>query len=281
MFEKEIQWLVKEKYGGKISAELEKDKERLQKGEPVDYVIGFSDFLGCKINLLERPLIPRPETEFWVGEAIKDILTYSSLSGCSDCDCDVVKVLDIFAGSGCIGIAVLKHVKSAKVDFADCDKNAIEQIKKNLKLNASLIRANKGYTDKKKNVVIKSDVFENIKGKYDFILANPPYIAKTKKDKVRDSVLKFEPKKALFGGEDGLLFIRKFLEGAKSHLRRPASAKASARRGKIYMEFDSWQKPKIEKILKNLGHKNFEFKKDQYNKWRYIVIYEYKNSIRR
>jgi len=202
--------------------------------EPLEYVKGFTEFLGCKIDLSKKPLIPRPETEFWVQNAIKDILTNSSLLGCCN-----FRVLDIFAGSGCIGIAILKHVKNAKVSFADVENRMVG------------------------HKVVKSDVFSNIKGKFDYIFANPPYIPTTKKHKVQKSVLEFEPHKALFAGKEGLFFINKFLKDAQKFLNCD---------GEIFMEFDSPQKPKIDKLLKKYRYKSWEFHKDQYGKWRYIVI---------
>lgn len=213
--------------------------------EPLEYVRGFTEFGApsgsCKIDLSKRPLIPRVETEFWVGEALKYVKKG--------------RVLDIFAGSGCIGLAVLKRRKKCEVVFADKDKNCIEQIRINLKLNNYHIRA---------NMIIRSDVFSKIKGKYDYIFANPPYVAEKLKHKVQKSVLKYEPKKALFGGQDGLFYIRKFLASAKNFLN-PG--------GRIFMEFSPEQKNKIEKLLKKYKYKNWEFKKDQYDRWRWVVVF--------
>jgi len=271
--EKEIEWLLEEKYKGIKTKGFYKDVERLTAGEPLDYVIGFTEFGvspgSCKIDLSKKPLIPRPETEFWVGEAIKNILTNSSLSVC--CRSRRMKILDMFAGSGCIGIAALANVHCATVDFADNDEKCIEQIKINLKLNKSLRtlrgiasgsnRANKRYTGRNRGVVIKSDVFSNIKEKYDYIFANPPYIPTSKKESVQKSVLKYEPKEALFGGEYGLFYIKKFLKQAKNHLN-PG--------GKIFMEFDSPQKSAIEKLAEKYGYKTCEFHKDQYSRWRWL-----------
>jgi len=255
--QKEIEWLLKEKYKGNPSKQFYKDIERLNADEPLDYVIGFTEFLGCKIDLSKRPLIPRPETEFWVEKAIgimKNIYSQDERSLILRVSLPV-RVLDIFAGSGCTGIAVLKHTPNSLCDFADVDKKAIDQIKINLKINK--IKSNR-------YKIIESDVFSNIKGKYDYIFANPPYIAKTRKNKIQKTVLKYEPKQALFGGKDGLFYIKKFLAQAKNHLNN---------NGKIYMEFDYIQKKEIEKIIRKAGYNNFEFYKDQYNKWRWVIVF--------
>lgn len=247
---------MKEKYHGKPNKNFKKDVKRLIAGEPLDYVIGFTEFLGCRIDLSKRPLIPRPETEFWAENAIRTILAFcrtQEYSGRRQ-----IKVLDMFAGSGCVGLAVLRHVKNSHVTFADSSAKCLKQIKINLKANQFYIRANK-----KTWRVVKSDIFSKIKNKYDFILANPPYIPTKNKNKIQKSVLKYEPKKALFGGKDGLFFIYKFLEQAKSRLNIG---------GKIFMEFDPPQKGKIEKLLKKYKYAKWEFKKDQYGKWRWLVI---------
>jgi len=240
---KEVGWLLKDKYQGKSTKNFYKDIERLRAGEPLDYVIGFTEFLGCKIDLSKRPLIPRSETEFWVEKAIGRIQGKKNL-----------RILDIFAGSGCIGIAILKNVKNNKCDFFDIDKNNLKQIKINLRIN--------GVGDN--CIVRQSDVFKNIKNKYDYIFANPPYIPQSRRNKIQKSVLKFEPKSALFGGKDGLFYIKKFLKDAQKYLKKD---------GKIYMEFDSIQKKEIENLIKKYNYPNYEFRKDQYNKWRWAVIY--------
>lgn len=251
---------MKEKYKGKPAEQFYKDVERLGAGEPIDYVIGFTEFLGCKIDLSKRPLIPRPETEFWTKKAI-EIMKSSNHNNTRSRAIMIaknkIKILDVFAGSGCIGIAVFKKIKNCKVDFADKDKKCLEQIKINCR------RA--GMAQSK---IIQSDIFRNIKNKYDYIFANPPYVAKNRINDVQKSVLKYESKQALFGGKDGLFYIRKFLKEAKNHLR-PAGFGRSG--GRIYMEFDPPQKKEIEKILKKFGYNNFQFKKDQYNKRRWLI----------
>jgi len=278
--QKEIEWLLREKHQNKATENFYKDMKRLKTGEPVDYVIGFTEFLGCKIDLSKKPLIPRPETEFWVKQSIQNILTNSSLSVCCSCgDNKGMRVLDIFAGSGCIGIAVLKHLekflpasRQAQVFFADKDKKCLKQIKINLKLNNFFKKIIYHKISTRKNCSIKyrvaqSDVFSNVKNKYDYIFANPPYIPTSagwrNKNKIQKSVLKYEPKLALFGGADGLFYIRKFLSQAQKYLNPGAQ---------IFMEFDPPQKKQVEKLFKKFDYKKWEFHKDQYNKYRWVAV---------
>ena len=104
---KERAWLLRDKYQGMVAPAFLADVKKLEQGEPLDYVIGWREFLGCRIGLSERPLIPRVETEFWTELVIKKIGQQPA------------KVLDIFAGSGCVGLAVLKHCPRAEVIFVD------------------------------------------------------------------------------------------------------------------------------------------------------------------
>ena len=223
----------------------------LQKGEIQKLFQKFSkhqykvvEFLGCKIDISRKVFIPRPETEYWTKIAISEISKFRYSKH--------VKVLDIFAGSGCVGIAVLKHTKNTYVDFVDIDPNALEQILINLSLNK---------ISPKRFKIIQSDIFENLKRrKYHFILANPPYVALDRIDEVDKEVLEKEPRLALFGGKEGMDIIEKFLKNVKKYLTR---------KGVLYMEFDPQQKEKIEIILKKEKFK-FQFQKDQFNKLRFL-----------
>lgn len=239
-------WLLEEKYQNKITPLYFKDLKKLKKGVPLDYLIGFRYFLDCKIDLSYKPLIPREETEYWVLKAIEEI-KQSHLN-------KKILVLDIFSGSGCIGIAILKHLPLAKVVFGELSEKFIKQIELNLKINK---------ISKNRFKIIRSNIFSNLKGKYDFIFANPPYLAKERINKIQKTVLKYEPKSALFGGKDGLCFIKKFLKGAKYFIKNG---------GVIYLEFDSFQKKSIEKLLNKYSYNNFEFFKDQFKRDRYLKI---------
>lgn len=266
--QKEVSWLLNKKYSGKETKAFWRDVKRIKAGEPIDYVIGFTDFLGCKIDLSHKPLIPRQETAFWTKQAIDSMLHKNNDRGFC-----VTKVLDIFSGSGCVGLAVLEKVKNAKVVFVDNDKNAISQIKKNLKINFAY-----NYPHNLENTrVLQSDLFKNLnikkyKNHFDFILANPPYISTKNRNRVEKSTLLHEPSTALFGGVGGLFYISKFLREAKKFL---------AQGGKIYMEFDGSagsqqvppQKNEIEKLLKKNNYSKWQFHKDQYKRWRWVEIH--------
>lgn len=224
-----------------MTAAAKRDIERFKAGEPLDHIIGFVDFLDCKILVDKNVLIPRFETEFWVEEVLR-----APRSG--------ARILDMFAGSGAIGIAIVRHIKDSRVVFAESEKEAVAQIKKNCVLNKIV---------KDRYEIIQSDIFSNIGGTFDYIFANPPYIPTKNRNKIQRSVINHEPHAALFGGEDGMDLIRRFLAATKNRLNE---------NGKIYMEFDSPQKPAIATLLKKLKYKKWDFHRDQYGKWRYVVI---------
>jgi release factor glutamine methyltransferase len=200
-------------------------------------------FLDCQIDFTKHNFQPRIETEFWVGKVLKSLkLKFGKLS-----------VLDMFSGTGCIGLAVLKNIENSQVDFVDIWPKAIDQIKINLKLNK---------IDEARYKIYQSNLFEKMKGKkYDFIFANPPYVALNRINEVQKEVLKKEPKVALFAGQDGLVVIEKFLSQVKNYLNPT---------GRLFMEFDRQQKTKIQKICQGQGLKPI-FKKDQFGQVRWLA----------
>lgn len=246
--ENEKKWLLDEKYNGEKCFAFFTDLEKLKNGEPLAYLIGNQPFLNCKINLEFKPLIPRPETEFWVNDFIKKELKNKQ---------EKREILDIFSGSGCIGISVLKNTKNNFIDFAEIKPNFIKQIQKNLDINS---------VDKKIYNIFRSNIFKDIpKKKYDYILANPPYIPKNKK--IDDSVKKFEDYNSLFAKGNGLYFVKKIILNGKSFLKKD---------GGVFIEFDETSKNDIEKFLienkKKIKIKNYVFKKDQFNNWRILIL---------
>lgn len=243
---REIEWLLREKYSGEKSPEFEKDVERLHQGEPVDYIIGHRPFLSCKIDLSLRPLIPRTETEFWVEQAIELIKAEHPQD-------TQVRVLDIFAGSGCIGIALMKHLPNVQVDFSEKDRVMCKQIGKNIEFNE---------IDSDRATIVRSDVFSKISGTYDYIFANPPYIDSQAPDTVQESVLKWEPHSALFAKNAGLDFIETLIEDSEKHLN-PG--------GTLFVECSPEQQSLLSGYLRAQDI-NHEFWKDQHGHWRVIKI---------
>lgn len=154
--------------------------------------------------------------------------------------------MDIFSGSGCIGIAIAKNIKKSLVDFSDIE---IKQIKINVKLNNL-----KNYKK-----IIKSDLFDKISNKYDLIIANPPYVPQS--DAIKAP---FEPLKAIKAGKDGLKIIKPFLSQISSFL---------SKNGLFIMEFHPDQVKQIKAMLSKHDLKNFTFYRDQYNRYRYVVIF--------
>lgn len=215
---------------------------------PESYKRGWLYFLGVKIYLQPGVFIPREETKFWLKKAIEKLKKEGFRK-------KKFLALDIFSGSGCIGIVLLKEFPRAFVTFSDISSICVAEIKENLEKNK---------IDEKRYEVVQGNIFEGIKRRYDFIFANPPYVAIERKKEVQESVLKYEPPLALWGGEKGLLIIRKFLSEARNYLKE---------KGRIYMEFDPYQLENLKDILRENKFSNFSFYKDQFGKFRWAEIF--------
>lgn len=183
--------------------------------EPLAYSLGSVPFIHTKIFLDSRPLIPRTETEYWVDLAIKEIRTKNI---------EAPRILDLCAGSGCIGVAVLKEIPEAFVDFAEIEESHHRTIEKNIREN---------YVDASRTRIFGGSLFENISEKYDFILSNPPYINPALKDRIEPSVINYEPKKALYGGQNGLEIIEKILRDAPEHLEEGGFSTLNTSRSRL------------------------------------------------
>lgn len=247
----EIEWLLKEKYNGEKSAAFFADCKRLSLGEPLAYLIGWAPFLDTKIYLDTKPLIPRPETEFWVEEAIKAIVGSRTLPlGLTEPK--PIKVLDLCAGSGCVGVAVATAITDSQVDFAELDSKHLFTIEKNIKGNN---------IEQKRTRVIHSNLFSNTPGSYDFILCNPPYIDESL-NRAEQSVRENEPYVALFGGIDGMEIITQLIIDAPSHLQ-PG--------GQLWIEHEPEQSKAITQLASAHGFANATHK-DQFGIERYSIL---------
>lgn len=206
------QWLLEEKYGGTPSPAYEKDRERLLQGEPVAYLIGHTPFLGLTIHLDSRPLIPRPETEWWteqlvvrgagsqtvgvrLGRAARSAPTVWSAG-------EQLTFIDLCAGSGAIGCAALRYLKNAQVYFGEIDPGHASTIAKNIHTN--------GLDESRAHICI-GDLFAPFPDMtFDIIAANPPYIPESRE--LDRTVTDYEPALALRSGKDGLDLTRRLID---------------------------------------------------------------------
>jgi release factor glutamine methyltransferase len=238
---KDEHWLLEEKYSGIESEGFEIDKNRLLEGEPLGYVIGYQPFLGLKIYLDSKPLIPRTETEWWTEKLIQSIDQKSE-----------IKFLDLCAGSGAIGCAVLKRLPNAEVYFAEIDPSHKHTIEKNIhENNLDTSRAHIGIGDlfKPFNELV-----------FDVIATNPPYIPQTR---VLDmSVSVYEPALALFSGIDGLDLIRRIAKELKFHMPK---------NGVVWVECDGEHIETARKIFTTEGFK-VQIHTDQYAIPRMLLV---------
>lgn len=242
-FEDKVAKLRIEKHKGRETGDFLSDVKKMCEGEAFEYIIGEVNFCGAKIDLSLRPMIPRPETEFWVKDAINKLLIQAGS----------VRVLDMFAGSGNVGLAILHNIKESSVDFIEYDPNLKEQIE---------ISINKNKIDKSRANIFIGDTFGNIDSEYDYIFAVPPYVPKEMKEEVMKE-LHAEPGLSFFDKEDGFFYIKEVLKNLRKYLKEG---------GYLYMEFDITQREKIEDLVKENNFNNYSFLKDPYGHECCVVI---------
>jgi release factor glutamine methyltransferase len=158
---------------------------------PLQYLTGWVEFYSLKLKIDGRALIPRPETEILVDTAIRKLIGISSPA-----------ILDIGTGSGNIAIAMAKNVPGSRVTANDVSGEALELARMNAELN--------GVTDNIRWIMgdIMNGKYARSLGLYDCVVSNPPYVSEKDKDKLQPEVVKFEPKAALFVGDDPLIFFK-------------------------------------------------------------------------
>ena len=236
--ESDAEWLVAMKTGVARSGLAESDKmlvpsevkeldalagERMA-GKPLWYVLGSASFYGYEIKTDARALIPRPETEMLAELAIKTAEDGNS-------------VLDLCTGSGCIAVAVAnetkKQGKSVKVTASDISADALALATENVKANGAEV------------ALVESDLLSGIRGKFDVIVCNPPYIKRGDLSSLQSEVRDYEPMSALDGGEDGLDFYRRLAKDAPKKLKKG---------GTLLMECGQGQAQEIVKLFKKFDY---------------------------
>lgn len=199
--------------------EINNALEKRLKHIPIGYIFGKTNFYGLDFIVNENVLIPRLDTEILVEKLIEEIKSRSGN----------VKILDIGTGSGAIAITVAKETK-AKVTAVDVSLKALEIAKQNAKLNQVEVE------------FVLSDLFENVKGKYDIIVSNPPYIESAKINKLMPEVRDFEPILALDGGKTGLDFYKRIVDNVSRFLKP---------KGKLFFEIGYNQGEKVSDLMKD------------------------------
>ena len=207
---------------------------RLQAREPIQYILGCTEFYGLPFQVNKHTLIPRPETE----ELVDWILSHVQNQGA------VLDILDIGTGSGCIAVALAKNLPRASISALDISHKAIALAKENaINNNVSVSFSDQDILDTK-----------SLEKKYDVIVSNPPYVRQQERKAMHTNVLAYEPSNALFvSNEDPLLFYRKIAQLAK------VSLKAN---GWLYFEINEYLSLEMESLLDEIGFMNIEIKND-------------------
>ncbi len=165
--------------------------------EPFQYITGRQEFYGLDFQVSPDVLIPRPETETLVEEAIRELNKLSEIVFC-----------EIGVGSGCISVSILHNVQNATAIGVDISEKAIAVAERNA--------ARHGVADRL--TLIKGDLFAGVDHRFDLIVSNPPYIPFADLTDMQKEVRDFEPHNALFAGNDGLDIVRRLIEEAPEHL---------------------------------------------------------------
>lgn len=214
---------------------------RLKKFEPVQYILGETEFYGLRLNVNPSVLIPRPETEELVDWMVRSNLPANSL------------ILDIGTGSGCIALALKSALKDAKVSGTDISEGALETANENALRNKLDVHFYRSDILKQENP--DSEI-------YNVIVSNPPYIKESEKLLMLPNVLEYEPANALFVTDnDPLVFYRSIAGFAKKNL---------AENGKLFFEINENLGFEMKNMLIDFGFCNIEIRNDINGKNRMI-----------
>ena len=220
--------------------------KRLQKEEPVQYILGNTEFYGLPFLVNKNTLIPRTETEelvAWVLDEIK-VLANNKITEPS--------ILDIGTGTGCIPISLAKNLTSLNISAIDISTEALLIAKQNAILNKVTIE------------FIELDILntESLPQEYDVIISNPPYVRELEKEEIKNNVLENEPHLALFvADENPLIFYNKIADLAKQQL---------SKNGMLFFEINQYLGKETLNMLVKKGFKNIQLKKDLFGNDRMI-----------
>ena len=210
-----------------------RDLQRIQNGEPIQYIIGKTEFYNVEIKVDDSVLIPRPETEELVDWIVKEHNGHHPKA-----------ILDIGTGSGSIAIALKKCFPQAAVSGIDISEQALQTARYNAIANRTEV------------AFYQSDILETnqLPGKYDLIVSNPPYIPESERQHLERNVVDFEPSCALFvPDESPLIFYDKIAQLAVSALNSG---------GGLYFETHEHFHPELKQLLERMGFTNIVCRND-------------------
>jgi len=211
---------------------------RRTKNEPLQYILGYTDFYGYRINVTPDVLIPRPETEILI-EVIHKNIVYPK------------RIIDIGTGSGAIAICLKKLFPQAEVVAVDISPQALKIARENALLNEVDIK------------FVEANIYSEELGKFDLIVSNPPYVTEEEYSILPEEVKDFEPKLALVGTETGLFFYRKIIE---------LSTRILSQNGSLSFEIGETQALDIITIATANNYKQIEVIQDLAGKDRIIFV---------
>jgi release factor glutamine methyltransferase len=226
--------------------------KRLQKEEPIQYILGNTEFYGLPFFVNENTLIPRSETEELVTWVLEEAAMWQSNTDAIKKEITPISILDIGTGTGCIPISIAKNLPRAKISAIDISSEALKIAKKNRLLNKVDVD------------FIALDILKakELPQKFDIIVSNPPYVRELEKIEIKNNVLENEPHLALFvTDENPLIFYNKIADLAKQQL---------SKNGLLFFEINQYLGKETIALLAEKGFKNITLRKDLFGNNRMI-----------
>jgi release factor glutamine methyltransferase len=221
--------------------------QRASEHEPIAYLIGRTEFYSIDLEVTNDCLIPRPETELLVDKALEFLRGREGRQF----------VCDLCTGCGCIAIAMAKNFLEADIIATDISEAALKQAERNIERHGL----------KERIKLLCGDLFEPFvpqidRAKFDLIVCNPPYVSSAEYEKLDRNVKDYEPREALFGGEDGLDVYKRIASGAADYLKADAA---------LIVETGYRQGETVKKLFEQAGFKDLKIEKDFQNNDRVVI----------
>ncbi|PQB05936.1 peptide chain release factor N(5)-glutamine methyltransferase [Aureitalea marina] len=218
--------------------------QRLMDHEPIQYILGYTQFLDLTINVGPGVLIPRPETEEWVSMLIS--------SESNSADDETIKVLEVGTGSGCIALSIKHHLAGAEVTALDLSLEALK-----------IARGNAGKLGLNCEFLQMDFTKASPSGTFDVLVSNPPYVRRSEAQWMRPNVLEHEPDLALFVPDDDALLFYRHLAVKGRKLLNPG--------GRIYLEINEYLSVEVSELFEDQGYEQVQVHNDLFGKPRCLT----------